>query len=264
MPMPEGKDPLDGHPKYQTIDWLGEGSFGFVLLAQNLQTGEEVAIKFWPRGPGTITKNVQREVLNHSSFLHPHIVQFKEVFVTRKYFCLVMEYVRGGDLLSYFNKHRRILKAEEVARWFFQQLIVALDYCHKKGVVNRDIKLENTLLDGSKKPLLKLTDFGFCKNLLDSSAKSQVGTPAYIAPEVILCKAVYDGKAADVWSCGVMLYIMLFMRYPFDPPAGGHVQEDHGLTPALMRRNCERGVRDPRKASSLRGVQGPAAEADCI
>ena len=98
---------------------------------------------------------------------------------------------------------------------------MGLDYCHKSGVVNRDIKLENTLLDKSPRPLVKLCDFGYSKSeKFQSAPGSRVGTPAYLAPEVILTTKgkTYDGKPADVWSCGVMLYVMLVGAYPFERP----------------------------------------------
>ena len=93
---------------------------------------------------------------------HPHIISLKEVFLTEQHLVLVMEYAAGGDLFSYVQRRRRL--GEDDARWFFQQLICAVDYCHKMGVANRDIKLENTLLDGSPRPLVKLCDFGFSKD----------------------------------------------------------------------------------------------------
>ena len=107
---------------------------------------------------------------------------------------------------------------EDEAR-FFQQLISGLEYCHAHGVAHRDLKLENTLIDGSATPRLKICDFGYSKHsLIDSEPKSTVGTPAYIAPEVLSRKA-YDGKAADVWSCGVTLYVMVIGAYPFEDPS---------------------------------------------
>lgn len=110
---------------------------------------------------------------------------------------------------------------ESEARWFFQQLIVAVDYIHRMGVANRDIKLENTLLDGSPRPLIKICDFGYSKHeKFQSAPGSRVGTPAYLAPEVIMTTKgkTYDGKVADIWSCGVMLYVMLVGAYPFERP----------------------------------------------
>ncbi|CAH2057450.1 unnamed protein product, partial [Thlaspi arvense] len=102
------------------------------------------------------------------------------------------------------------------ARFFFQQLISGVSYCHSMEICHRDLKLENTLLDGSPTPQLKICDFGYSKSgLLHSQPKSTVGTPAYIAPE-ILSRKEYDGKIADVWSCGVTLYVMLVGAYPFE------------------------------------------------
>ncbi|GMN27003.1 hypothetical protein TIFTF001_001505 [Ficus carica] len=102
------------------------------------------------------------------------------------------------------------------ARYFFQQLISGVNYCHSMQICHRDLKLENTLLDGSPAPRLKICDFGYSKSsLLHSRPKSTVGTPAYIAPEV-LSRREYDGKLADVWSCGVTLYVMLVGAYPFE------------------------------------------------
>ncbi|KAF6139386.1 hypothetical protein GIB67_026228 [Kingdonia uniflora] len=102
------------------------------------------------------------------------------------------------------------------ARYFFQQLISGVSYCHSMQICHRDLKLENTLLDGSPAPRLKICDFGYSKSsLLHSKPKSTVGTPAYIAPEV-LSRREYDGKLADVWSCGVTLYVMLVGAYPFE------------------------------------------------
>ncbi|KVH95231.1 Protein kinase, ATP binding site-containing protein [Cynara cardunculus var. scolymus] len=104
------------------------------------------------------------------------------------------------------------------ARFFFQQLISGVSYCHSMEICHRDLKLENTLLDGSPSPRLKICDFGYSKSgLLHSQPKSTVGTPAYIAPEV-LSRKEYDGKIADVWSCGVTLYVMLVGAYPFEDP----------------------------------------------
>ena len=143
-----------------------------------------------------------------------------QVFLTPRYLGIAMEFATGGDMFDYFVKNKAFSEgkglAEDLARWFFQQLIVSLDFCHKKGIANRDIKLENALLDGTpERPLLKICDFGYSKNeYLDSRPKSLSGTPDYIAPEVLL-HTVYDGKVADIWSCGVMLYIMLTGAFPF-------------------------------------------------
>lgn len=213
-------DPLQGHPYYKTERYLGDGSFGFVLLAVNTRTNEPYAIKFLRRG--SVTKYVDSEIINHNLLRHDHVIEFKEVFLTADYVCIAMEYASGGSLFDYVKQHHKL--KEPVARWFFQQLIMAVDYCHRRGVANRDIKLENTLLqnvEGLPLPLLKLCDFGYSKSDHKSAAKSKVGTLTYMAPEVLVNRSgKYDGKLADIWSCGVILYIMLYGVYPFDIPGG--------------------------------------------
>ncbi|KAG8084388.1 hypothetical protein GUJ93_ZPchr0010g7859 [Zizania palustris] len=127
-----------------------------------------------------------------------------------------MEYAAGGELFEQICSAGRF--SEDEARYFFQQLISGVSYCHSMEICHRDLKLENTLLDGSPTPRLKICDFGYSKSaLLHSKPKSTVGTPAYIAPEV-LSRKEYDGKVADVWSCGVTLYVMLVGSYPFEDP----------------------------------------------
>ncbi|XP_047310278.1 serine/threonine-protein kinase SRK2I-like isoform X2 [Impatiens glandulifera] len=163
-----------------------------------------------------IDENVQREIINHRSLRHPNIVRFKEVILTPTHLAIVMEYAAGGELFERICNAGRF--SEDEARFFFQQLISGVSYCHAMKVCHRDLKLENTLLDGNPTPRLKICDFGYSKSsLLHSQPKSTVGTPAYIAPEVLL-RQEYDGEIADVWSCGVTLYVMLVGAYPFEDP----------------------------------------------
>lgn len=218
-------DPLKESIKYQKVSDLSSGSFGIVQLALNKETGEHVAIKSIERGD-RVNRYVEAEILNHRMLRHPHVVEFKEVFLTSEFICIVMEYAAGGNLFTYVQRAVRL--KEPAARWFFQQLVIGLDYCHRRGVVNRDIKLENTLLQmvpGLPLPLLKICDFGYSKANFMSAPKSKVGTLAYMAPEVIKTTGNYDGKQSDIWSCGVMLYVMLFGQYPFESPQAGQVAQ---------------------------------------
>ncbi|KAL5181727.1 Serine/threonine-protein kinase SRK2A [Glycine soja] len=204
--------------RYETLKELGSGNFGVARLAKDKETGELVAIKYIERGK-KIDANVQREIVNHRSLRHPNIIRFKEVFLTPTHLAIVLEYAAGGELFERICNAGR-LSEDEVgcARFFFQQLISGVSYCHSMQICHRDLKLENTLLDGNPAPRLKICDFGFSKSaLLHSQPKSTVGTPAYIAPEV-LSRKEYDGKVADVWSCGVTLYVMLVGAYPFEDP----------------------------------------------
>jgi serine/threonine-protein kinase SRK2 len=195
---------------------LNRGAYGLVVLAEDKHTKERFALKFIERGQGSVSRYVHREIVNHMKLRHPHVISLREVFLTQRHLVLVMEYAPGGDLFSLVQSQKGL--AEEDARWFFQQIVVAVDYCHKLGVCSRDIKLENTLLDSSPRPLVKLCDFGFSKDSnYHSAPTSRVGTPAYLAPEVIKAGegAMYSGNAADIWSMGVLLYVMLCGSYPF-------------------------------------------------
>eukprot|EP00249_Psilotum_nudum_P009680 c22090_g1_i1 orf=254-1258(+) len=201
--------------KFELVRDIGSGNFGVARSMRDKKTGELVAVKFIERGK-KIEENVQREIINHRSLRHPNIVRFKEVFLTPTHLAIVMEYAAGGELFDRICNAGRF--TEDEARFFFQQLISGVSYCHAMQICHRDLKLENTLLDGSPAPRLKICDFGYSKSsILHSQPKSTVGTPAYIAPEV-LSRKEYDGKIADVWSCGVTLYVMLVGAYPFEDP----------------------------------------------
>ncbi|XP_039060883.1 serine/threonine-protein kinase SRK2A isoform X2 [Hibiscus syriacus] len=199
--------------KYELVKDIGSGNFGVARLMRDKETKELVAMKYIDRGH-KIDENVAREIINHRSLRHPNIIRFKEVVLTPTHLAIVMEYAAGGELFERICNAGRF--SEDEARYFFQQLISGVSYCHAMQICHRDLKLENTLLDGSPAPRLKICDFGYSKSsLLHSRPKSTVGTPAYIAPEV-LSRREYDGKMADVWSCGVTLYVMLVGAYPFE------------------------------------------------
>ena len=126
--------------------------------------------------------------------------------------------IAGGELFSLIRKAKRF--PENDARYFIQQLICGIEYLHDSGVTHRDIKLENRLIGGSRPgTLIKICDFGYSKRpeVEQSQCKSIVGTPAYLAPEVLSNKP-YRGTAVDVWSAGVLLYVMLVGAYPFEDP----------------------------------------------
>ncbi|CAI0554162.1 unnamed protein product [Linum tenue] len=177
--------------RYDFVRDIGSGNFGVARLMTDKVTKELVAVKYIERGD-KIDENVQREIINHRSLRHPNIVRFKEVILTPTHLAIVMEYASGGELFERICSAGRF--GEDEARFFFQQLISGVSYCHAMQVCHRDLKLENTLLDGSPAPRLKICDFGYSKSsVLHSQPKSTVGTPAYIAPEVLL-RQEYDGK----------------------------------------------------------------------
>eukprot|EP01026_Neomeris_dumetosa_P036252 TRINITY_DN2921_c0_g1_i5.p1 TRINITY_DN2921_c0_g1~~TRINITY_DN2921_c0_g1_i5.p1 ORF type:complete len:336 (-),score=17.92 TRINITY_DN2921_c0_g1_i5:70-951(-) len=198
----------------EEIKELGKGNFGVTKLLRHKRTHELVAVKFVPRG-SRIDKNIERELLNLNKLRHPNIIGFREVFLTDESLAIAMEYAAGGELFERIV--RKIRFSEDEARYFFQQLIAGVDYLHQSGVAHRDLKLENLLLNGNDVPLLKICDFGYSKSddTLTKQSDTTVGTLAYIAPEV-LAKKTYDGTLADVWSAGVVLYVMLVGAYPFE------------------------------------------------
>ncbi|XP_038681787.1 serine/threonine-protein kinase SRK2A-like [Tripterygium wilfordii] len=139
-----------------------------------------------------IDENVAMEIINHRLLRHPNIIRFKEAILTPTHLAIVMKYAPGGELFVRIYNADRF--SEDEARYFFQQLISGVNYCHSMQIFHRDLKLENTLLDGGPAPRLKICDFGYSKSsLLHSRPKSRIGTPTYIAPKVLSWRG-YDGK----------------------------------------------------------------------
>jgi 5'-AMP-activated protein kinase catalytic alpha subunit len=205
---------LDG--KYELGRVLGHGTFAKVYHAKNLHTGKNVAMKVV--GKEKVIKvgmmeQIKREISVMKMVKHSNIVQIHEVMASKSKIYIAMELVRGGEL---FNKIVKGRLKEDVARVYFQQLISAVDFCHSRGVYHRDLKPENLLLDEDGN--LKVSDFGlstFGEHMRqDGLLHTTCGTPAYVSPEVIAKKG-YDGAKADIWSCGVILYVLLAGFLPF-------------------------------------------------
>lgn len=204
------------HGKYELGRQLGHGTFAKVYHAKNVHNGKSVAMKVV--GKEKVIKvgmmdQIKREISVMKMVKHPNIVELYEVMASKSKIYFAMELVRGGELFDKISKGRL---REDVARSYFQQLISAVDFCHSRGVYHRDLKPENLLLD--EEGNLKVTDFGlsaFCDHLRqDGLLHTTCGTPAYVAPEIIGKKG-YDGAKADLWSCGVILYVLLAGFLPF-------------------------------------------------
>ncbi|MCI07296.1 CBL-interacting serine/threonine-protein kinase 6-like, partial [Trifolium medium] len=204
------------HGKYELGRVLGHGTFAKVYHAKNLNTGKNVAMKVV--GKEKVIKvgmmeQIKREISVMKMVKHPNIVQIHEVMASKSKIYIAMELVRGGEL---FNKIVKGRLKEDVARVYFQQLISAVDFCHSRGVYHRDLKPENLLLDEDGN--LKVSDFGLStfgeRMRQDGLLHTTCGTPAYVSPEVIAKKG-YDGAMADIWSCGVILYVLLAGFLPF-------------------------------------------------
>ena len=146
-------------------------------------------------------------------FNHPHIVRLYEVMETNRNVCLVMEHAAGGELFDYILTHGRL--SENDGRHFFRQIVSAIDFCHRKQVIHRDLKVENLLLD-EKCRNVKLADFGFSNHYAEGRLlRTWCGSPPYAAPELFQGKP-YSGPQVDLWSLGVVLYVLITGSLPFD------------------------------------------------
>ncbi|KAK9493631.1 kinase-like domain-containing protein [Lipomyces doorenjongii] len=207
---------------------LGEGEFGKVKLGwrRDGKHPTEVAVKLIKKESIPPMSNreakFQREIIVLRHLRHPNIVRLQEIVQNEKYIGIVLEYASGGELFDYILEHK-YLKDNSACR-LFAQLVSGVDYLHSKGIVHRDLKLENLLLDKHKNIII--TDFGFANvfNPDDIMSGRQTadlmstscGSPCYAAPELVVSEGKYSGRKVDVWSCGVILYAMLAGYLPYD------------------------------------------------
>ncbi|KAM6096736.1 hormonally up-regulated neu tumor-associated kinase isoform 2-T2 [Chlamydotis macqueenii] len=196
---------------------LGEGSFAKVREGLHVLTGEKVAVKVIDKKRAKkdtyVTKNLRREGQIQQMIRHPNIAQLLDILETENSYYLVMELCPGGNLMHKIYEKKRL--EEHEARKYIRQLILAVEHLHRAGVVHRDLKIENLLLDEDNN--IKLIDFGLsnCAGILGYSDpfSTQCGSPAYAAPELLARKKY--GPKIDVWSIGVNMYAMLTGTLPF-------------------------------------------------
>ncbi|XP_041035208.1 MAP/microtubule affinity-regulating kinase 4 isoform X2 [Carcharodon carcharias] len=199
---------------YRLLRTIGKGNFAKVKLARHILTSREVAIKIIDKtqlNPTSLQK-LFREVRIMKCLNHPNIVKLFEVIETEKTLYLVMEYASGGEVFDYLVSHGRMKEKE--ARAKFRQIISAVQYCHQRNIVHRDLKAENLLLDGDCN--IKIADFGFSNEFqFGNKLDTFCGSPPYAAPELFQGKK-YDGPEVDIWSLGVILYTLVSGSLPFD------------------------------------------------
>ncbi|CAO2658124.1 Nn.00g073840.m01.CDS01 [Neocucurbitaria sp. VM-36] len=227
---------------------LGEGEFGKVKMGWKRDSSVEVAIKLIRRetlgGNSNRLQKIYREIHILRGLDHPNIVRLHEMVETERHIGIILEYASGGELFDYILNHRYL--KDGPARKLFSQLISGVGYLHRKGIVHRDLKLENLLLDRNKNIII--TDFGFANTFSPTDELSEeieyrlgdkdfirslgmdgtdgtrrgdlmqtsCGSPCYAAPELVVSDSLYTGRKVDVWSCGVILYAMLAGYLPFD------------------------------------------------
>ncbi|KAK9743814.1 Kinase associated domain 1 [Popillia japonica] len=257
--MRTGEEPTIG--KYKLLKTIGKGNFAKVKLAKHVPTGKEVAIKIIDKtqlNPGSLQK-LFREVRIMKMLDHPNIVKLFQVIETDKTLYLVMEYASGGEVFDYLVLHGRMKEKE--ARAKFRQIVSAVQYCHQKRIIHRDLKAENLLLDSEMN--IKIADFGFSNeftpgNKLDTFC----GSPPYAAPELFQGKK-YDGPEVDVWSLGVILYTLVSGSLPFDGSTLRELRErvlrGKYRIPFYMSTDCENLLKkflvlNPAKRASLETI----------
>ncbi|XP_076471771.1 serine/threonine-protein kinase BRSK2-like isoform X1 [Babylonia areolata] len=207
------KDELYVGP-YRLEKTLGKGQTGLVKLGVHCVSGKRVAIKIVNREKlsESVLMKVEREIAIMKLIEHPHVLGLYDVYENKKYLYLILEHVSGGELFDYLVKKGRLTPKE--ARRFFRQIISALDFCHSHNICHRDLKPENLLLDDKNN--IRVADFGMASLQVEGSMlETSCGSPHYACPEVIRGEK-YDGRKADVWSCGVILYALLVGALPFD------------------------------------------------
>uniref|UniRef100_UPI00359018EE serine/threonine-protein kinase SIK2 n=1 Tax=Myxine glutinosa TaxID=7769 RepID=UPI00359018EE len=247
---------------YEVERTLGKGNSAVVKLARHRVTKSEVAIKIIDKSrlDQVSLNKVYREVYIMKQLVHPNVIKLYQVYQTRNMLYLVTEYARNGEMFEYLSKHGQL--DEEEAKRKFLQIVSAVDYCHQRGIVHRDLKAENLLLDGNMN--VKLADFGFGNfyqkgELLATSC----GSPPYAAPEVFE-GLEYDGPQLDVWSLGVVLYVLVCGTLPFDgatlPALRQRVLSGRFRIPFFMSEDCEHLIRrmlvqDPNKRLTIKQIK---------
>ncbi|KAK7528678.1 uncharacterized protein IWZ02DRAFT_486702 [Phyllosticta citriasiana] len=259
----------------QTGQWalgktIGAGSMGKVKLARNLETGEQVAVKIVPRQSTDEHRNqADRERADHSKEVrtareaaimtlvnHPYICGMRDVVRTNYHWYMLCEYVNGGQMLDYIISHGRL--KEKQARKFARQIASALDYCHRNSIVHRDLKIENILI--SKTGDIKIIDFGL-SNLFSprSQLKTFCGSLYFAAPELLQAKQ-YTGPEVDIWSFGIVLYVLVCGKVPFDdqsmPQLHAKIKKGHVEYPPWLTAECKNLisrmlVTDPKQRAAL-------------
>lgn len=211
--------------KYKIIKTLGSGSSSTVVLAYNNLTEERVAIKIMPRNLVSShyesnDERVFREIVISSLLNHPNIVRLLEFFYSSTHFFLVFEYVKGVQLYDIVLKKTFIPECE--ARKYFRQIISAIEYIHMNCVIHRDLKIENILVDQNDN--IKIIDFGLSNFYNNKSLlKTFCGSLYFAAPELLDGKK-YLGPEVDIWSLGVILYVMVCGKVPFDDDSVSNLQ----------------------------------------
>ncbi|RCH95209.1 hypothetical protein CU098_009210, partial [Rhizopus stolonifer] len=237
---------------------LGSGSMGTVKLAESLSAKDHqlYAVKVMPKinldtidpesnktkDPKDTPREREQRTIREMAIMHllrhPNICQLKEWIVYGDQYYMFLEYIEGGQLLDYIISHGKL--REKLARTFARQIVSALDYCHRNSIVHRDLKIENILITNNKE--IKIIDFGL-SNIYSPSRllNTFCGSLYFAAPELLYARH-YTGPEVDVWSFGVVLYVLVCGRVPFDdtslPALHQKIKAGHVEYPDHLSRDC--------------------------
>ncbi|XP_043532550.1 serine/threonine-protein kinase SIK3 homolog isoform X5 [Chiloscyllium plagiosum] len=246
---------------YEIERTIGKGNFAVVKLATHIVTKAKVAIKIVDKTQleEENLKKIFREVQIMKMLRHPHIIRLYQVMETERMIYLVTEYASGGEIFDHLVAHGRM--AEKEARKKFKQIVAAVHFCHCRNIVHRDLKAENLLLDANLN--IKIADFGFSNIFTPGQLlKTWCGSPPYAAPELFEGKE-YDGPKVDIWSLGVVLYVLVCGALPFDGSTlqnlRARVLSGKFRIPFFMSTECEHLIRhmlvlDPSKRLSVEQI----------
>ncbi|XP_067827051.1 serine/threonine-protein kinase SIK3 homolog isoform X3 [Heptranchias perlo] len=261
LPQPQQKTGPARIGYYEIERTIGKGNFAVVKLATHIVTKAKVAIKIVDKTQleEENLKKIFREVQIMKMLRHPHIIRLYQVMETERMIYLVTEYASGGEIFDHLVAHGRM--AEKEARKKFKQIVAAVHFCHCRNIVHRDLKAENLLLDANLN--IKIADFGFSNIFTPGQLlKTWCGSPPYAAPELFEGKE-YDGPKVDIWSLGVVLYVLVCGALPFDGSTlqnlRARVLSGKFRIPFFMSTECEHLIRhmlvlDPSKRLSVEQI----------